>query len=43
MKILRCISGIRYIWSLMLSLTGMKVSVCFKQAKSKVEYYNDQI
>ena len=26
----------------MLSLTGMKVSRCFKQAKSKVEYYNVQ-
>ena len=26
----------------MLSLTSMKVSVCVKQAKSKVEYYNDQ-
>ena len=27
----------------MLSLTRMKVSGCFKQAKSKVEYYNDKI
>ena len=26
----------------MLSLTGMKVSECFNQAKSKVEYYDVQ-
>ena len=27
----------------MLSLTRMKVSECFKQTKSKVEYYDDKI
>ena len=27
----------------MLSLTGMKVIVCFKRAKSKVECYSDKI
>ena len=25
----------------MLSLTGMRVNECFKQTKSKVEYYNE--
>ena len=43
LKILRCMSGIRLIWFLMLSLTRMKVIVCFKQAKSKVECYSDKI
>ena len=42
-KILRCMSGIELIWFLMLSLTGMKVIVCFKRAKSKIECYSNKI